>query len=92
MAGERDADDAMWFVANSAFSSFSPVSFGQSENFAKYIAKVQLTVFKPLVEMAVNETYFGSRVYQLSPSVPSGLRQSSRFDLSRNQEHVSVVE
>jgi len=65
MAGERDADDAMWFVANSAFSSFSPVSFGQSENFAKYIAKgAAPTVFKPLVEMAVNETYFGSRVYQ----------------------------
>ena len=65
MAGERDVDDAMWFVANSAFSSFSPVSFGQSENFAKYIAKgAAPTVFKPLVEMAVNETYFGSRVYQ----------------------------
>ena len=65
MAGERDADDAMWFVANSAFSSFSPVSFGQSENFAKYIAKgAAPTVFKPLIEMAVNETYFGSKVYQ----------------------------
>lgn len=65
MAGERDADDAMWFVANSAFSSFSPVSFGQSDNFAKYIAKgAAPTVFKPLIEMAVNETYFGSKVYQ----------------------------
>lgn len=65
MAGQRDTDDAMWFVANSAFSSFSPVSFGQSENFAKYIAKgAAPTVFKPLIEMAVNETYFGSKVYQ----------------------------
>jgi hypothetical protein len=65
MAGERDADDAMWFILNSSFSSFSPISFGQSENFAKYIAKgAAPTVFKPLVEMAVNETYFGSKVYQ----------------------------
>jgi len=65
MAGERDATDAMWFVANSAFSSFSPVSFGQSDNFAKYLAKgAAPTVFKPLIEMAVNETYFGSKVYQ----------------------------
>lgn len=65
MAGHRDADEAMWFVANSAFSSFSPISFGQSENFAKYIAKgAAPTVLKPLVEMAVNETYFGSKVHQ----------------------------
>ncbi len=65
MAGERDADDALWFVANSAMSSFSPISFGQSENFAKYLAKgVAPTTLKPLVEIAVNETYFGSKVHQ----------------------------
>ena len=65
MAGQRDTEDAMWFVANSAFSSFSPVSFGQSENFAKYLAKgVAPTTLKPLVEIAVNETYFGSKVHQ----------------------------
>ena len=65
MAGQRDADDALWFVANSAMSSFSPVSFGQSENFAKYLAKgVAPTTLKPLVEIAVNETYFGSKVHQ----------------------------
>jgi hypothetical protein len=65
MAGQRDADDALWFVANSALSSFSPISFGQSENFAKYIAKgLAPTTIKPLIEMAVNETYFGSKVYR----------------------------
>lgn len=65
MAGQRDADEAVWFVANSAFSSFSPISFGQSENFAKYLAKgVAPTTLKPLVEIAVNETYFGSKVHQ----------------------------
>ena len=65
MAGQRDADEAMWFVLNSAFSSFSPISFGQSENFAKYLAKgVAPTTLKPLVEIAVNETYFGSKVHQ----------------------------
>ena len=47
MAGQRDADDALWFVANSALSSFSPVSFGQSENVAKYLAKGCLLYTSP---------------------------------------------
>jgi hypothetical protein len=65
MAGQRDAYDALWFVLNSALSSFSPISFGQSENFAKYIGKgLAPTTLKPLIEMAVNETYFGSKVYR----------------------------
>lgn len=63
--GNRDAIDAMWFMSNSMFSSFSPISFGQSENLAKYTAKaLSPTAFKPLIEIAVNETYFGSKVHQ----------------------------
>ena len=52
-------------MLNSAFSSFSPVSFGQSKDAAKYLAKgATPTIFKPLVDIAVNESYFGSSVYK----------------------------
>tara|TARA_R110001632_G_scaffold143749_1_gene259873 strand:- start:250 stop:7872 length:7623 start_codon:yes stop_codon:yes gene_type:complete len=63
--GHREMTEATMFIANSAFSSFSPISFGQSENMAKYITKAIIpTVVKPLVEIATNETYFGSSVYR----------------------------
>lgn len=63
--GQRDMTDAGMFLLNSAFSSFSPVSFGQSEDAAKYLAKgATPTIFKPLVDIAVNESYFGSSVYK----------------------------
>jgi len=63
--GQRDMTDAGMFLLNSAFSSFSPISFGQSEDAAKYVAKgVSPTILKPLVDIAVNESYFGSSVYK----------------------------
>jgi hypothetical protein len=63
--GQRDMTDAGMFLLNSAFSSFSPVSFGQSKDAAKYLAKgATPTIFKPLVDIAVNESYFGSSVYK----------------------------
>jgi hypothetical protein len=63
-AGEREKLDAGMFLINSAFSSFSPVSFGQSKDLSKYLAKgVTPTAFKPLVDIAVNESYFGSSIY-----------------------------
>ena len=63
--GQRDITDAGMFLLNSAFSSFSPVSFGQSKDAAKYLAKgATPTIFKPLVDIAVNESYFGSSVYK----------------------------
>jgi hypothetical protein len=64
MSGNRDADDAMMFLATSAISSFSPISFGQSENLMDYFVKATaFTPIKPLVEVAMNETYFGEKVY-----------------------------
>ena len=63
--GQRDMTDAGMFILNSAFSSFSPISFGQSKDAAKYLAKgATPTIFKPLVDIAVNESYFGSSVYK----------------------------
>ena len=64
-AGEREMTEATMFMANSAFSSFSPISFGQSETMAKYITKgFTPTVLKPFVEISTNETYFGSSVFR----------------------------
>ena len=63
--GQREPLDAGMFLLNSAFSSFSPISFGQSKDAAKYLAKgASPTILKPFVDIAVNETYFGSSVYR----------------------------
>ena len=64
-AGHREPLDAGMFLLNSAFSSFSPISFGQSKDAAKYLAKGATPTFlKPFVDIAVNETYFGTSVYR----------------------------
>jgi hypothetical protein len=61
--GGRELDSAGMFLFNSAVSSFSPISFGQSEDLFKYGAKaISPTVIKPWVEAAINETYFGTPV------------------------------
>ena len=63
--GQREPLDAGMFLLNSAFSSFSPISFGQSKDASKYLAKgLSPTILKPFVDIAVNETYFGSSVYR----------------------------
>jgi len=63
--GQREITDAGMFILNSAFSSFSPISFGQSKDASKYLAKgLSPTILKPFVDIAVNETYFGSSVYR----------------------------
>ena len=63
-SGSREIDEAMFFLANSFVSSFSPISFGQSEDLGKYALKaITPTVLKPLVDIAVNETHFGTPVH-----------------------------
>ena len=62
--GIREIDESALFLFNSFVSAFSPISFGQSENLSKYAVKaISPTVLKPLIESAVNETYFGGPVY-----------------------------
>ena len=63
--GQREMTEAAMFMSNSAFSSFSPISFGQSKDMAKYLQKgITPTVLKPLVEIATNETFFGGSVFR----------------------------
>lgn len=63
--GNREPVDGMLFTANSVMSSFSPISFGQSKDMFDYLGKaVTPTVFKPIVEIMTNETYFGGSVYR----------------------------
>ena len=61
--GGREADEAMMFLFNSFMASFSPVSFGQSDDLFKSVGKGAVpTVMKPFVDVMVNETYFGTPV------------------------------
>ena len=63
--GNREMWDGAMFLGMSAFSAFSPIGFGQSKNIATYMGKAAApTAIKPLVEIAANETYFGTQVYR----------------------------
>jgi hypothetical protein len=73
-AGEREVDSSLWFLANSMMSSFSPISGGQSKDLSTYAVKsITPSAIKPLVEMAVNETYFGNKI-ELEP-LPFGVKR-----------------
>ncbi len=62
--GTREIDDALMFLLSSAFGSFSPISFGQSKDVYGMLEKgLAPTIAKPFIEVANNETFFGSRVY-----------------------------
>ena len=63
-AGGKEVDESMLFLANSIISSFSPISFGQSEDLVGYLSKaVSPTAWKPIAEVRANETYFGGPVF-----------------------------
>jgi hypothetical protein len=63
--GVRDIDDAGIFLALSAQSSFSPISFGQGDNLIQgAVSTLMPTFLKPATEVAFNSTYFGGKVYQ----------------------------
>lgn len=62
--GTREIDDGLMFLLSSAFGSFSPISFGQSKDVYGMLEKgLAPTIAKPFIEVANNETFFGSRVY-----------------------------
>lgn len=72
--GGREADEAMMFLFNSFMASFSPVSFGQSDDLFKSVGKGAVpTVMKPFVDVMVNETYFGSPV--TGENLPFGVQR-----------------
>lgn len=63
--GVRDIDDGAMFLALSAQSSFSPISFGQGDNLIQAgVSTMMPTFLKPATEVAFNSTYFGGKVYQ----------------------------
>ncbi len=63
-AGAKSWDETGWFLANSFLSSFSPISYGQSRDLYTYGTKAVVpTAFKPAIEVATNESYFGGPVY-----------------------------
>lgn len=73
-AGTRDFASGSMFVASSFINSFSPISFGQSKDLStKALKSVIPTPLKPMVDIATNETYFGSPVYakRWDDSVPA---------------------
>ena len=85
--GMKEADEAIMFLFNSFVSSFSPVSFGQSEDLGKYALKaIAPTVIKPLVEWGVNETYFGGPV--VSEQLPFGTPKPESYMSFRSPDSV----
>lgn len=62
--GNRTPNSAMMFLGMSAFSSFSPISFGGDlENPGTFVLRsFAPTTLKPFVELAENKTYFGSPI------------------------------
>jgi len=63
--GVRSPESAAAFLALSAHSSFSPISFGQGDNLlATGVSTALPSALKPAAEVAFNSTYFGGKVYQ----------------------------
>ena len=62
--GNRSADEALLFLGTSAFSAFSPISFGgDADNPGTFVLRsFAPTTLKPFVELAENRTYFGSPI------------------------------
>ena len=85
--GNREADEAFMFLFNSFMGSFSPVSFGQSEDLFTSVGKGAVpTVMKPFVDVMVNETYFGSPV--TGENLPFGVQRPDSELSFRSPEEV----
>jgi hypothetical protein len=62
--GERKVGDGIGFLMSATISSFVPVSFGGSEDPSKRIvSSISPTIAKPFVNLAINEDFFGSEIY-----------------------------
>lgn len=62
--GNRTTNEALMFLGTSAFSAFSPISFGgDADNPGTFVLRsFAPTTLKPFVELAENRTYFGSPI------------------------------
>ena len=85
--GHKEIDTAMMQMVSSFMNSFSPISFGQSKDlFTKAGKSAVPTVFKPLVDVMTNETYFGGPVY--TENLPYGLQRPESSMSFRSPESV----
>ncbi len=72
--GEREVGDGTLFMIGSIINSFVPVSFSSSNDWDKKVVKgVTPTVMKPFIELAANEDYFGSTIY--NENLPFGAKK-----------------
>ena len=62
--GNRSVNEAMMYLGTTAFTSFSPISFGgEIDNPGTFVTRSLLpTTLKPFAEMSENRTYFGSQI------------------------------
>lgn len=85
--GHKEVDQAMMQLTASFINSFSPISFGQSSDlFTKAGKSIVPTVFKPLVDIMTNETYFGGPVY--TENLPYGLQKPESSMSFRSPESI----
>jgi hypothetical protein len=90
--GIRSAGSAGMFLTGGMVNSFIPVSFGQSSSVAKKTVKAFTPTFlRPWMEWAINESYFGTPVYNenfpgqnlpassLASRSPEWLRETAKF-------------
>ena len=86
-AGHKEIDEAMFQMISSTINSFSPVSFGQSEDLITKVGKtIAPTVFTPLIDYMANETYFGTPVR--AKNLPYGLQKPESSLSFRSPESV----
>ena len=63
--GIRTVGDAGAFMVGGMFNSFIPISFGESSTLLNKLGKAGTPTFlRPLVEIYMNESYFGTQVYK----------------------------
>lgn len=77
--GDRTVGDGIGFLTTSFIGAFSPISFGNSDNLDKNVVRALApTVTKPVVDLAMNEDFFGSQIYNenfpFSEPVPDAAR------------------
>ena len=86
-AGHKEIDEAMFQMISSTINSFSPVSFGQSEDLITKVGKtITPTFFTPIIDYMANETYFGTPVR--AKNLPYGLQKPESSLSFRSPESV----
>lgn len=63
--GAMSPDEALAFAGRSVVTNFSPVQLGESDNpDVNAVRAITPTVLTPLLDRAVNESYYGGKVYR----------------------------